>query len=68
MPDMCIITSRTFIGRWGSTSRLLPSASRSRTCRSRHAGMNRWTGSSSWNSPRSYSVSSATPVIGLVIE
>ena len=65
---MCISRSRTDIGRSGSTNRDDPSSSFSRTFRSRHCGMKRCTGSLSWNSPCSYSVSSATPVIGLVIE
>src|SRR4029079_7591954 len=67
-PVMCIIASRMFIGRRGSTSVLLPSASHSRTFRFAHEGMKRATGSLSWNRPRSYNDISATPVIGFVIE
>ena len=65
---MCMRRSRTDIGRCGSTKRDEPSSDFSRTLRSFHSGMNRCTGSLSWNSPCSYSVRSATPVIGFVIE
>ena len=68
MPVMCIMASRTDMGRCGSTRWRLPSASLLPHLEVTELGDEAADGVGGANMPRSYRLSSATPVIGLVIE
>ena len=67
-PAVWVSRSRTVMSRSAVTVRNDSGVPSSHTRRSPSSGRNRETGSSSWNRPSSYSVISATLVIGLVIE